>query len=76
MNAALAYFVSTMDEESQKRSPLEHIQHLEDVPEEWQPSMANQGGGYVNHAFSFFVMGPVGEEVERGPTGKVCCDQR
>ena len=30
---------------------MEILKHLDDVPEQWQTSLRNNGGGYLNHIF-------------------------
>ena len=46
---------------------------LEQIDLEFRGSLRNNGGGYVNHAFTFYVLGPVdhARHGDPGPTGQV-----
>lgn len=63
----------TTDGSTTPRNALEHLMYLDDIIEDFRELYQNHGGGYVNHAFTFFVMGPVDhtKEEDLEPTGKV-----
>ncbi|XP_065192121.1 superoxide dismutase [Mn]-like [Sycon ciliatum] len=55
-------------------NPLQQLMNLDALPEDVRDAFRNQAGGFVNHAFTFFVMGPLDQSVEvadQGPSGKI-----
>ncbi|KAK3736516.1 hypothetical protein QZH41_009393 [Actinostola sp. cb2023] len=72
MNAALkAWRESGEKAELASKSILEILKNIEEVPEDWQEAIKNNGGGFVNHGFYWAGMSPNPSKEARKPTGKI-----
>ncbi|XP_065051554.1 superoxide dismutase [Mn/Fe]-like [Rhopilema esculentum] len=72
MNNALEQWRASEESNSlSKKSILEIMKSIEDVPEKWKTALRNNGGGYLNHAIFFSLLSPNPSKEDRVPTGKV-----
>jgi len=72
MNAALKEWRASGEESAlSRKSILEILKSIEDVPNQWKTTIRNNGGGYLNHAIYFSLLSPNPERKSRLPFGTV-----